>query len=445
MDRDIYDAKAVRRLIIFLMLPIIAENFLQVFTDLLATAMVGRLTEMDISAQGMCTKTIDLVYYLFRGTGVALVVIIAKKLTGDGLDVCRTIFEKAAVSTIVISTVMGMLLYMRPELVLQVFTDEQELILHAAKYLRILLFCLPFWGLTVCVSSAFQANGDTKTPMYIAVFVNLLNTVLCYGMIFGKFGMPELGYIGAALSLVISRVIGCVISIIMIYSRRVGIFSWKGKRTPADRVLAEVYSIGIPNAGEWAVWQVASIILSRIILSYGQSAFAAYQLGVQAEFLTEIPAIGFSVAATSMISRAIGLKDKRLFDVYKKEMLRICIAISAVTSCSLMLFPGFFMRMLTDNAELIEIGIVYVVIMGTIQIPMNVSKIYNGILRSGGCKTTPLKIQMAMMWGFRIPVVIFCASVLHLPLYSVWIVIALDQIMKWALCKHRANHKVIVQ
>ena len=44
---------------------------------------------------GMCTKTIDLVYYLFRGTGVALVVIIAKKLTGDGLDVCRTIFEKA--------------------------------------------------------------------------------------------------------------------------------------------------------------------------------------------------------------------------------------------------------------------------------------------------------------------------------------------------------------
>ena len=115
MDRDIYDAKAVRRQIILLMLPIIAENFLQIFTDLLATAMVGRLTEMDISAQGMCTKTIDLVYYLFRGTGVALVVIIAKKLTGDGLDVCRTIFEKAAVSTIVISTVMGMLLYMRPE------------------------------------------------------------------------------------------------------------------------------------------------------------------------------------------------------------------------------------------------------------------------------------------------------------------------------------------
>lgn len=440
-----YDVKALRRQIIYMMLPIIAENFLQLLTDLSATAMVGRLTELDISAQGMSMKTVDLVYYVFRGTGVALVVVVAKQLAREGIDICRTIFEKTAVATIIIGVALGAFIYMNPTMLLRVFTEEAELIVHATSYLRYLVVCLPFWGITVCVASVYQAGGDTKTPMKIAVFVNVLNIILCYGLIFGNLGMPKMGYLGAALSLVISRTAGCFLGLALLYHKKWGMFSLRGKRKKVERVLPEIYSIGLPNAGEWAAWQIATILLSRIILYYGQSEFAAYQLGVQAEFMTEIPAVGFSVAATSLISRAIGLEDRRLFEVYKKELMRFCVGISIVTSCSLMFLPHVFMGLLTDNDVLIQIGIPYVVIMGSIQLPQNASKIYTGILRSGGYKVMPLVIQVIALWGFRVPLCFLCAYALNLPIISIWVCFALDQLIKSFIYRYKCNHAKILE
>ena len=439
-----YNARDIRKEIILLMLPIIAENFLQVFTDLIATAMVGRLIDLDISAQGMSMKIINLVYYIFRGVSTALVILIAKRLTQEGLEACRTIFEKTAAASIGIAVVLGGFIFLAPETCLYVFTKDTTLIAHAVSYLRILVFCLPFWGITVCVASAFQAKGDTRTPMLVAVFVNILNTVLCWGLIFGNLGLPEMGYLGAAVALVLSRAVGCFISIYLLYSRRRGMFSRVGNWSEEPQILKRVFAIAIPHAGEWCVWQIASIILSRVILSYGQAAFASYQLGVQVESLLEIPAVGFGTAAMVLISKSIGLNNKDLYLAYKKEMIRVCLIISIITTSLLVLTPRMCMRVLTDNEPLIQIGIAYLVINGISTIPMNVGKVYNGILRSSGNNTIPLKVQMLCMWGIRIPLVLLCSYVLKLPLFSVWCCFVTDQFIKFAITRTVTNRKKII-
>ena len=233
----------------------------------------------------------------------------------------------------------------------------------------------------------FSGIGDTKTPMILAAGINILNLILCWTFIFGNLGMPKLGVIGAALSLTISRAVGCAVGIVLLFHKRLGVFDYRSSSQRIEHVLREIYSIGIPAAGEAIIWQFLSILLSRMILSYGANSFAAYQLGVQAEYITEIPAIGFSVASTSLISRAVGLEDKNLFSAYKKETIRICIVISIVTMCLLMFLPGNFMQMLTNQEVLIHIGALYVFFMGLIQIPQNLIKVYAGILRSIGKKS----------------------------------------------------------
>lgn len=439
-----YNLKTIRKEIILIMLPIVAENCLQMLTSFVATAMVGRLLEIDISAQGMCTKIVDLSYYLFKGAGVALVVLIAKRMARGETNASRTIFEKTAVSALVISGLLCVLFWFQAELFLSIFTDEDALIIHSAKYMRILLFCLPLWGISACISGVYQGKGDTKTPMYLAAFTNLLNVVLCWGLIFGNLGMPKLGYLGAAVSLVISRSIGGILGVLLLYSRRFGIFTLSGERETVDSVLKEVYSIGLPNAGEATVWQIASIILSRIILLYGSASFAAYQLGLQAELMTEFPAVGFSVAATSLVSRAIGLQDKTLYEIYKRELMVSCTLISVVTSSLLIFLPQVFMHLLTDNAELTAIAIPYIMVMGIAQIPQNLNKIYAGILRSAGYKTAPLKIQLIGNWVIRIPLCLLCAYGLKLPILAIWFVMAADQITKCLLFRRSVNRKTIL-
>ena len=64
-----YETKEVRKQIVILMLPLVLESFLQLFTNMVATAMVGHLSEIDISAQGIGSKVVDLVFCMIRGSG----------------------------------------------------------------------------------------------------------------------------------------------------------------------------------------------------------------------------------------------------------------------------------------------------------------------------------------------------------------------------------------
>lgn len=91
---------------------------------------------------------------------------------------------------------------------------------------------------------------------------------------------------------------------------------------------------------ETVFWQVSAIILSKVILFYGNQAFAAYQLGIQAEEITEMPAIGFSTASTTLAARAIGMQDEELRKVYFKEQLKVGVFISSITSVLLISSRG---------------------------------------------------------------------------------------------------------
>ena len=115
-----YHLKSIRKQIIRIMLPIIAENCLQLLTGFVAAAMVGRLLEIDISAQGMCTKITDLSYYLFKGAGVALVVLIAKRMACGEVNASRTIFEKTAVSVLVLGAALCGLFWFEAEFFLRI-------------------------------------------------------------------------------------------------------------------------------------------------------------------------------------------------------------------------------------------------------------------------------------------------------------------------------------
>ncbi|MEG0566705.1 MAG: MATE family efflux transporter, partial [Hungatella sp.] len=169
------------------------------------------------------------------------------------------------------------------------------------------------------------------------------------------------------------------------------------------------------------------------ILTYGQSSFAAYQLGIQAETITEMPAIGFGTAATTLTARAIGKRDEELGDAYFKQLLRIALRISVITSMMLIFLPKLFMNLMTNNHELQMIGIVYVFVMGFIQIPQNLSRIYNGTLRANGYKNLPMYVAGFGIWIIRIPLCILIAYILKWDLVFIWLVIAMDQISRFLL------------
>jgi putative MATE family efflux protein len=272
--------------------------------------------------------------------------------------------------------------------------------------------------------------------MYIAIIMNIINVVIGYVLIYGKLGFPRLSLLGAAIALLISQICGALLGIYLLYNKKHGLFS-----TVIDKnffkvdlsTLKSVYSIGIPAAFENMFWQFSAIIMSKAILTYGEVTFAAYQLGLQAELMSEMPAVGVGIAATSMTANAIGKKDGALLKIYTKQLIATSTAISLFSSMLIIIFPGLFMDFFTNNPEIKAIGIYYLIVMGFIQTPQNLSKVLSGTIRSAGYKNIPMIIQFIGIWCVRVPMALIFTYYLKLDVIFIWLTMAADQIFKFTL------------
>ncbi|NLB34111.1 MAG: MATE family efflux transporter, partial [Tissierellia bacterium] len=273
-------------------------------------------------------------------------------------------------------------------------------------------------------------------PMYIAIIVNIINIVIGYLLIYGKFGFPKLALLGAAIALLVSQACGALLGLYLLYNKKHGLFSTvinKGLFKIDFGLVKTVYSIGIPAAFEHIFWQFSAIIMSKAILTYGEVTFAAYQLGLQAELMSEMPAVGVGIASTSMTANAIGKKDGPLLKIYAKQLITTSTAISLFSSMLIIAFPAVFMSFFTNNPAIKVIGINYLIVMGFIQVPQNLSKVLNGTIRSAGYKNLPMIISFVGIWVIRVPLALIFTYVLKLEVMFIWYSMAIDQIFKFII------------
>lgn len=430
-------SKQINREIFVMIMPMILENILQISAGLISTAMIGRLLASDVSAQGICLRITDTLWCLYKGISIGTTILIARAHGAGNREQCRHVANQTFLTEIPLAVFFSLLISLFPLPILGFFSDDAILLLKAQQYIRIIVIGFPFVVIMSVVTATFQGHGDTKTPMIIAVILNIVNILFGSVLIFGIPGViTGFGIRGAAMALVISQGVAAAIGLFLLY-RKKGLFGdtiiKKSLLKLDSSCVQEIYSTGIPAALESMFWQFSSILLSKMILVYGSASFAAYQIGIQAETITEMPAIGFGTAATTLIARAIGKQDNELRKVYFKQLVGMSTKISVVTSLLLILLPYAFMRIMTTNEELIPIGAMYVFIMGFIQIPQNLSRIYNGALRAAGYKQVPMFVAGFGIWIIRIPLCFLISSVFKVNIIFMWLVIALDQLSRFII------------
>ncbi len=424
------DKKVVNKQIFRILLPMILENVLTVSASIVTAAMVGRLTTMDISAQGIANRMVNIYYSLFKGLSVGVTVLSAVYFGQGRKDKTKSVLRQSFITSIPagILVSIGFIIFAEP--LARIFTDDPAMLALAVHYLRLMSLALPFLLVSFYVTAAFQAQGNTKVPMYIAGIVNIINIILGWTLIFGNFGAPALGLTGAAIALCVSYTIGAFVGVFLLYQPTFGFFANIKNEENLFSLnktdLREVYTVGAPAAMENLLWQFATIIISRVIISYSASHYAAYQLGLQAEGVCEMLSVGFITAATTLSANAIGRKDDSLYRTYFTQLRKICFGVSILCSAILLVGSTPLMRILTDKQDLIEIGAGYLFVMGFTQIPMNINKIYNGFIRSSGHRMAPAVISLVGIWGIRVVCSCLAGWVLHLPIDAIWWAIALD-------------------
>jgi hypothetical protein len=171
---------------------------------------------------------------------------------------------------------------------------EHDVVALALPYSNFIFLVIPCTIFLQVLSSIIQGTGDTKTPMYALIAVNLLYLTIAYPLIYGLWGVPALGITGAAVAAGLAEGTGVVY---LLWScRRLLKKSLHIRRD----LLRSTWQIGASVSGERIFQQAGIILYTKIVLLYGTVTYAAHQVGLSIESLSFLPGYGFAIAAATM-------------------------------------------------------------------------------------------------------------------------------------------------
>lgn len=437
------DKRQIRKDILALIIPVILESIFTYLAEIVSAGFVGHLTGMAVTSQGIVIRIISLLNVVWSGIRIGSMVYYVRLYGEHKYKELKQSYQNIVTITLSIAFVFVLVLALFPTQILSFFVNDAAILEAAQGYLYIMLLGLPFNVIHRLNGACYNAMGDTRTPMFMQVLNNVINIVCGYTFIFAM----NMDLIGAGLATILAQIIGGTVGTFLLYRksafREAGLTSF---RLNDRESIKQTFLKAIPVAVEDGAWQLSAIFMSKIILTYGSDAYAGFSLGGSAELFTELPVIGFTVAATALAGRAKGQKNGPLFREYFRQQMWMNAIVSGIGGLIMIFAPMLLMRTVTDIPELMEIGKYYLIVMGVIYIPQNVQRTMKGtIYGSMGNTKAPMFIAMIGIWLFRVPLAALAAYVFHAPLVVIWVVIAVDQVARCIMMRFYMKKKGVME
>ena len=247
----------IRKDVLKLALPIIVEQTFVMLLGVCNTMLAGNISEEAVSAIGMVDTLNNIFISFFAALSVGATVVVAQRIGKGNIEEGNETAKQALASGLILSLIITLLIWLyRTGLINTFYGSADELVkINAKIYIEFTLLTYPFIAIEQIASGVLRGAGNTKTPMKITIFMNVINIVLGYILIYGihvfNLNTPSLGIEGAALAIAFARFIGAVIIIGILFK---GIGDIKIKRTSSFKInlktQKEIFNIGIPAGVE---------------------------------------------------------------------------------------------------------------------------------------------------------------------------------------------------
>ncbi len=422
------DYRQLDRRILRILIPAILENALLTLAGMVLTGYIGRLAVDQISSFGIANRIYNIYFAIFKGFSIGGMIILARSFGRKDNALCAKLQKINYATVLPLSLLATCFITLKAEMLLGIMTEDAELIRQGAAFMRITIWTYPLVAMVHLNSAAFQADGDTRTPLFIATIGNIVNIIVGYVLIFGFGPIRPMYLTGAAISQNIEYVIMFLVGIYLLYGKN-GKFKGIESSTEADTVATalEIIRTGIPAAIESSFWSTAMVFFSIIVLSYGSEVYASLQLGLQAEGFVDMMAAGFMTASLALSSNAVGARDSTLYKNAYKRISHYGFIICIINTLYMIFLSRPTLRALTDKPELIAIGMSYMTTMIWSQYPALKQKIAIGYLKSAGMVRTPMVITFIGIFVARLFTAYIFAYVLHLGIVWIWWTMNFDQ------------------
>ncbi len=369
---------------------------LQVITDLI---MVGRISAFAVAAVGLGLQSLMFVFAVLTLLNVGTSALLSRFVGARRMKRASIGLSTLLRFAFFLSLPVMVLWYFLASHIYVWFGTAPEVVTLGKDYVQTLTWMMPFVFMKLVFVAALNSAGDTKTPMYVKISSILLNVILNYLLIFGKYGFPELGVLGAAVGTVIVNMIEFCVYVVLYWRHKTPYIPlWYHSRALLMRAL----KVGFPASVERALTFGSFMLFTVIIAHYGTAVLAGYQIGLRVEGLAFMPGIGFTIAAMALMGQGLGAKNPQQAKEDVLLVLKYTSGFMFILSFFMIFMPEKIVWLFTNDQATIKEASLYLRIVGVSQIPLAFNFVLSGALRGAGDSKKTLKINLVSLWLVRI-------------------------------------------
>ena len=445
-DRSFY----IRALAI--VIPVMLQSLINTGVNMMDTIMVGKLGEVAISASSLANQFYSIFHLLCMGLSAAGLVLSAQYWGAGDREEVNRVFDLLVQLILIAGALFGLASYFLAERIMGLYTDDRDVILAGATYLRVTaLIYLPH-GVSLVISVVVRSVGNAKLGLYISMISFAVNIGCNYVFIFGELGFPAMGVKGAALGTLCARVVELAVCLVyMLRFDRALCYRFDGVlRLPRKDMVQEFIRLGLPAIVSDTLLALAMSAISMILGHMGREIVSAYAIVSVVDRMCLVANSGMSSAAGVLVGQAVGEGD---FKRAKREgwsFLILSVCIGVVGGILVLTAGNWSVRFYDIAPHTVDItrtmmrASALMALFGAAQAVLS-----KGVLRGGGDTRFLLVADVLFQWVASIPLGYLAGLVWGWPPFWVLIALRIDYIIKsfWLLFRlsgdkwiHRAQN-----
>ncbi|HEY9076201.1 MAG TPA: MATE family efflux transporter [Anaerolineaceae bacterium] len=422
-------------------LPMVVQYVISSSMNLLDVMMIGQLGEVSVAAVGLSNQVAFLsnlmLFGILSGTGIFIAqywgkrdLVSIHKVQGIGLSM--------ALAGSLIFSLAGIFF---PRAVLGIFTNDPAVIALGSGYLRISAMTYLMTAVTFSYNTALRSTENVRVPMFNSGTMLTLKTLLNYMLIFGLFGMPKLGIMGAAYATLIARVLEMSVLLLIVYLKKYPVAASPKALFSYDWLFTRrVLKTSLPVVANEVFWSLGVSMYPIVYARISTEAIAAINICSSIENLAFTLFMAITDATAVMVGNRIGAGEEQKAASYGRRSLALGIGGSLLMSVALLLLRSTILSIYKITPETTQSAMYILTIMAlTIWVRVSNMMLIVGILRSGGDTRFCLLMDAGGVWAVGVPMAFLGAFVFHLPVHWVYLMAMTEEFVKMGLGFWRMN------
>ena len=418
------------RVIMALAWPTMLEQLMQTAVQYIDTAMVGSLGTGATAAVGATTTVGWLIGGMVSAFGVGLLSLIARACGANDRAAAVRASAQAVIVTVITGVVFTAVTLSLSGLIPVWMQVDEAIRATASQYFFILYLPMLPRAATIIFGAVLRAAGDTKTPMKVGLWVNIINVVLNFLLIYPTrpltlwdltFTMPGAGWgvMGAAVASAVAVAVGGVYITVVLW-RHPMISPRGGRFRPDGQILRPIFRVALPNMLQRFGTSLGYVAFASMINGLGEVAAAAHTIANTVESAFYIPGYGMQTAAATLAGNAYGAGDRQRMERLARMFIPIEIGLMILSGGLLFFTAEPLVRLFSSEQAVIDLGRTVLQMVALSEPFYGFSIIVEGLMQGVGRTRQPFLFNVAGMWLVRIVGTWVCTALLGMGLVAAW-------------------------